>query len=103
MENSSFTINDISRNVGIHLSGPSRHPCGADLYLKAILALIDEADLGAMAEAGQRDFAYQFNVAILKQIIHRSFMDTLQRIPDNLDYAEALIHDIKHYQEEGLI
>ncbi|RXT05842.1 hypothetical protein [Ammoniphilus sp. CFH 90114] len=103
MENMSFTIHDITRDVGVSISGPAQHPCGADLYLKAILALIEQADLSAMAEDGYRDFGFQFHVAILKQLVNRTFMDTLDRIPDDLDYAEALIHDIHHYREEGLI
>ncbi len=103
MENMSFTVHDIARDVGVSISGPGQHPCGADLFLKAILALIEQADLSAMGEAGYRDFASQFQVTILKQLINRTFMDTLQRIPDDLDYAEALIHDIQHYREEGLL
>jgi hypothetical protein len=103
MESMSFTVNNIARDVGVSISGPSKHPCGADLYLKAILSLIDEADLGAMAEAGYRDFAYQFNVAIMKGLIDRTFMDTLERIPEDIDYLEAITHDLKHYREEGLL
>lgn len=103
MENMSFTVHDIARDVGVSLSGPGQHPCGADLYLKAILALIEQADLSAMAEDGYRDFSFQFQVAILKQLVNRTFMDTLEKIPDDLDYVEALIHDIQHFREEGLL
>ena len=103
METMTFTVNDITRDVGIQITGATKHPCGADLYLKAVLALIEQVDFGAIADDGYRDFSFQFNVSVLKQLINRSFTDTLQRIPEDLDYAEALIHDIQHYREEGLI
>jgi hypothetical protein len=103
METMTFTVNDMTRDVSIQITGATQHPCGADLYLKAVLALIEQVDFGGMADDGYRDFSFQFNVAVLKQLINRSLTETLQRIPEDLDYAEALIHDIQHYREEGLI